>query len=388
MDAPLRIAIVSIADNDFRYPIIGPTIIAKSVKDNCKEVKVRLIDNTFEEVYKEVKKFNPEIIGFSTFTQSYQRAIDFAKTIKNEIPNIKLIIGGPHITTLPESFNPIFDFGIIGEGQNSFPELIETIRKNKSVSKIKGLIYFKNKKLMKNKLSEELGDINEIFPLEYTLLNKGYFKKKFIPEIFKFGIQMGMMTSIGCPFNCRFCSIKACWKKMRFRKISNVLEEIKNLYYDYKVRHIDLFDDLFTINKNRLIEFREELKKEGLLGKISFSCQARVNTIDEEMLTVLKSLNIKTIVFGFESGSDRVLKYIKKDSSLSLELNKKAILLCKKHRFNVYGGLMIGIPGEKIEDMDKTIEFIDFAKKAGVSRIWLQILIPCPATEIWELAKG
>ena len=122
MDAPLRIAIVSIADNDFRYPIIGPTIIAKSVKDNCKEVKVRLIDNTFEEVYKEVKKFNPEIIGFSTFTQSYQRAIDFAKTIKNEIPNIKLIIGGPHITTLPESFNPIFDFGIIGEGQNSFPE--------------------------------------------------------------------------------------------------------------------------------------------------------------------------------------------------------------------------------------------------------------------------
>jgi len=73
---------------------------------------------------------------------------------------------------------------------------------------------------------------------------------------------------------------------------------------------------------------------------------------------------------------------------LSLELNKKAILLCKKHRFNVYGGLMIGIPGEKIEDMDKTIEFIDFAKKAGVSRIWLQILIPCPATEIWELAKS
>jgi len=119
------------------------------------------------------------------------------------------------------------------------------------------------------------GVIILLFTLFFLILT--LFKKKFIPEIFKFGIQMGMMTSIGCPFNCRFCSIKACWKKMRFRKISNVLEEIKNLYYDYKVRHIDLFDDLFTINKNRLIEFREELKKEGLLGKISFSCQARVN---------------------------------------------------------------------------------------------------------------
>lgn len=384
----LRIAVISIADNDFRYPIIGPTIIAKSVKDKCKNTEVRLIDNTFEDVYKEIKNFNPNIIGFSTFTQSYPRAINFAKIIKQEIPNIKLIIGGPHITTFLESFDPIFDFGIIGEGEKSFPELIEAIRKKKPLAKIKGLVYFKNKKLIKNKVKEELSDINEIFPLDYKLLNKGYFKKKFIPEIFKFGVTMGMMTSIGCPFNCRFCSIRACWRKMRFRKISNVIEEIKDLYYNYKVRHIDLFDDLFAINKARLIEFREELKKAGLLDKISFSCQARVNTVDDEMLGLLKSLNVKTVVFGFESGSDRILKYIKKDLSLSSELNKKAVLLCKKYNLNVYGGLMIGMPEEKLEDMDKTIEFIDFAKKAGAARIWIQILIPCPATEIWDIAKS
>jgi anaerobic magnesium-protoporphyrin IX monomethyl ester cyclase len=383
----LKIAIISLAQNDFRYPIIGLNIVTKYLINNCKDIEVRLIDRCFEDVNKEVMEFNPDIIGISSFTQEYPESIKFAKDIKKILPNVTFVIGGPHITTLPESLDPILDYGVIGEGHRTMVELILAIRTNKGFGKIKGLVYFKNKKIKINKKRDELCDIDEMFPLDYSLLNKNYFKRKLIPEINKFGVTMGIMTSIGCPYDCRFCSIRACWKKIRFRKVDSVVEEIKDLYYNYKVRHIDLFDDLFSINIPRLKEFREKLKEEGLLGKISFTCQGRVNTVNPEILEMLKSLNIKTIVFGFESGSDRVLKYIKKDNTLSAEMNRNAVLMTKMHGMNVYGGLMMAIPTEKLEDMDKTLEFIDYAIKNGVSRLWTQILIPLPATEVWEIAK-
>jgi len=383
----LKVAILSLPENDFRFPIIGTLIITKYIQENCSDIIVKLIDNTFDNLHLELEKFKPDIIGFSTFTQSYLDAISFAKKIKQKNPQIKIIVGGPHITTLPDSLDPIFDFGVMGEGEQTIIELIKSIKDKKRFEEIKGLIYYKNNKLVMNKRKEDSSDINNLFPLNYNLLNKKYFKKKFIPEIYNFGTTVGMMTSIGCPFDCRFCSIKACWKIIRFRDLDSVVKEIKNLYFNYKVRHIDLFDDLFSINKERLKTLREKLGKEKLLGKITFSCQARANTIDEEMCQILKSLNVKTLVFGFESGSDRILKYIKKDDQLSIKSNQKAVLLCKKYRLNVYGCLMFGIPGEKIDDLKKTIEFIDFCKKNKVARLWVQILIPLPATEIWEIAK-
>lgn len=383
----LNIAILSLPENDFRFPIIGTLIITKYIMENCKNVNIKLFDNTFDDLDKEIEKFNPGIIGFSVFTQSYPSAIDFAKRTKQKNPGIKIVVGGPHITTLPESLDPIFDFGVIGEGEQIIVQLINSINNKKDFSKLNGLIYFKDNKLVINRRKRELADIDTLFPLDYSLLNKRYFNAKFIPEIYSFGVAAGMMTSIGCPFNCRFCSIRACWEKIRFRNLDNVVNEIKNLYENYKVRHIDFFDDLFSINKDRLRKLRDKLKSQDLLGKITFSCQARANTIDDEMCQILKSLNVKTLVFGFESGSDRTLKYIKRDSNLSINHNKNAVLLCKKYKLNVYGCLMLGIPGEKVEDMKKTIQFIDFCKKNKVARLWTQILIPLPATEIWEIAK-
>ncbi len=383
----LKVAIISLPENDFRYPIIGTLILTKYLREKCKNLDIILIDNTFDDVFSKIKEFKPDIVGFSTFTQSYPDAINFAKKVKRENKNVKIVIGGPHITTLPESLDKVFDFGVIGEGERTFVELIEAIRAKKSISKIKGLVYFKNNKRIVNKKREDLSNIDELFPIDYSLLNKKYFDVKFIPEVYKFGVSMGMMTSIGCPFNCRFCSIRACWTRLRFRNLDSVIKEINLLYSKYNVRHIDFFDDLFTASKERLREFHEKLKRAKLLGKLTFSCQARANTIDEEMCRILKSLNVKTLVFGFESGSDKVLRYIKKDDSLSAETNKQAIRICVKYGLNVYGCLMMGMPGEKLEDLDKTIEFIDFAKKAGVARLWVQVLIPLPATEMWEIAK-
>ncbi|MBU3912755.1 MAG: B12-binding domain-containing radical SAM protein [Nanoarchaeota archaeon] len=382
----MKVALVSLPKNEFRYPPIGLLRIATYIKNNVRDIEVRLIDNTFEDIYHEIDSFSPDFIGITTFTSYYQEAIDFAKIIKSK-KSVKIIIGGPHITTLPESFNKIFDFGILGEGEETIVELIDALKMNKNLGEIKGLVYYKKDKLIENKERALSPDLDSVHKINYNFLNKRYFEKKFIPEIGNFGVSLGMMTSVGCPFNCRFCSIKACWRTIRFRKISSVVEEIKDLYYRYGVRHIDFFDDLFSINKVRLTELYEKLKKEELLNKLTFSCQGRANMIDDEMCKILKKLNIKAITFGFESGSDKVLKYIKSDSNISVNMNKNAIVMCKKYRINIFGVLMMGIPTETVEDMQKTISFIDFARKMGALKIWTQILVPLPATEIWEIAK-
>lgn len=380
-----KFAMVSLPTNEYRFSILGPLFLATYIKRKMENVEVKIIDKTFEDIKLELNKFNPDIIGITTFTSFYQDAIDFAKIAKENNPNIKIIVGGPHISSLPESFDKVFDYGIIGEGEKSLVELINAIINNKDINKIKGLIYYKNNKLIFNKKKEFSKELE--WKIDYSLLNKGYFKKTFVSPLYKFESSMGIMTSLGCPFNCRFCSVKACWSKVRYRKLDDVIEEIEDLYYNYGIKHINLYDDLFSTNIPRLKEFHKRLKEKGLLGKISFGCQGRTNMINEEMCIILKMLNIKMIMVGFESASDRILKYIKNDQFISVESHKKAIEICKKYGISVYGGLIFAIPGEKLEDMQKSLDFIDYGLKNNAGRIWPQILVPLPGTEIWEIAK-
>jgi radical SAM superfamily enzyme YgiQ (UPF0313 family) len=198
---------------------------------------------------------------------------------------------------------------------------------------------------------------------------------------------MGIISSIGCPYNCIFCSVKACWGNIKYKSLDLVIKEIKELYFKYGVKHIEFYDDLFALNKKRLKEFYDLLKKEHLLGKVSFSCFARADAFDEQLCVLLKQVNVQSITFGFESSSDKILKFIKNNPSSSAEHNKKAILLCKKYGLNVSGGLVTANPREKLEDMHKNIEFIDFAKANKALRIWIQILVPFPSTYVWELGE-
>lgn len=385
----MKIALVSLLKNEFRYPLIGLMRIAGYLKKNKKDVEIKIVDNTFDDIYAEIDKFKPDVIGLSTYTSYYQDAIDFSRIIKSKHPNIKIIVGGPHITTLPQSLDKNFDYGILGQGEKRTLLLLDAISKNKSIDKIDGLVYHKNNKIIINSRKEETEeDLDELHVIDYTLLNKKYWEKKFIPELCDFKVSTGLLTSIGCPFDCIFCACKACWGGIRYRKIDSIVNEIKDLYYNFNVRHIDFSDDLFAINKERLRKLHDKLKKEKLLGRLVFTCLARADIFDGELCQILTDLNVKAATFGFESGSDRILKYIKNSNNVSVEKNKKAILLCRKHNLNALGSLMMAIPAEKISDMKKTIEFIDFARRNGALKVWAQVLVPLPATKIWDIAKA
>ena len=196
-----------------------------------------------------------------------------------------------------------------------------------------------------------------------------------------------MLTGRGCPYRCRFCSTAIFWNKVRFHSAEHVCDEIKMLIERYHVDSILIWDDLFTTSKKRTREIAGILKKEGLTEKAIFSVQARANLIDDDTCAVLKDMNVNSVGFGFESGSNKVLNYLK-NGSVTVEQNKNAILTCKKYGLKVTGSLMFGNPGETIEDMKKTLELIDFMGQNGADLIWTFVTKPLPGTEFWEIAKN
>jgi len=164
--------------------------------------------------------------------------------------------------------------------------------------------------------------------------------------------------------------------------VDHVVEEVRYLVDSFGVEHLMIWDDLFTVNRKRVIEITEALRQAGLLGRVKFSCQMRANLMDEEMADRLWDLGVVSICFGFESGSDKTLKYLKQ--SVTVEQNKQAMRIAKAKGFYVVGGLIFGSPGETLQDMEETLDLIDYMRQAGVDNAWCFTATPFPGTPMWE----
>jgi len=349
-----------------------------------------LIDANFEKnILQKIIESKPDIIGISAMTIEYSGAIKLAKQLKKQL-NVPIILGGVHISTLPTSLHPSFDLGVIGEGEETILELLQIYSKKKEfliadLKSVKGIVFHNlGQKIING--SRGFFELDS-FPIwDRTLLNPEYFKPKRM-HTGKSGICETIMTSRGCPYNCRFCSTKSFWKKVRFHSPHRVVDEIKYLYGLHKLDHIIIWDDLFSIDRVRIKEIICLLDEENLLGKISFSCNLRANLVDENLCSLLKELNVVYVGFGFESGSNKILQWLKKNNSLTVQQNRKAAKLCKDFGFIVEGSLIFGSPGETIGDMKKTLNLIDYFIKIKLDNVWSFTLTPFPATEAWEIAK-
>ena len=355
------------------------------------DVEVRIIDPNFDNVENEIKNGHFDLIGISAMTIHYGRALRLARAIKNTI-KIPIVIGGVHISTLPESFEDCFDIGVTDEGEETMLELLRLYLDKKPIRaedllKIKGILFYNGKEMVRTPQRPLIENLDDIPCPDWSLVDdKRYFVNTALTTWGEFGVAGSILTSRGCPYKCAFCSSTQFWQRMRFHSPEYVLRQIRDIVDKYKVSHIQIWDDLFTINRPRLLKIAELLKKDGLLKKVRFDCQPRPNLIDDELCEILKGMNVKIVMFGFETGSERVLNFLK-HGTVTVEDNKKAIKLCKRHGFKIQGSVVLGSPGETLEDMRQTLDFVDFALKNRVQRIWAFVLTPFPKTEIWEIAK-
>ena len=327
-------------------------------------------DKVWEIFVDKIKAEKPDIIGISCYTVNMTSVNILANKIKKELGNIPIVLGGTHPTAAPKrTLDEVkgADYVVVGEGEETCLELVNQIEEKKSKINIDGVLSRENTDFRPRVLIKDLDSIP--FPKRDF-----YDKSKYI-----FGAPL--LTSRGCVYRCTFCASHIMWsRKVRFRSVNNVIEELKILKSKYNIERIRILDDTFVLNKKWIKEFCAALKDNNL--KFTFNCSGRINTVDEELLALLHENGFDSIAFGVESGSPRIVNKIKKD----IDLNKvtEVITLANKYGFDTTSFFMTGHPDETLEDIRMSEELF---RKSRSKRGELSMLIPYTQTEVGDIAE-
>jgi radical SAM superfamily enzyme YgiQ (UPF0313 family) len=363
------------------YPPLGLGYIGAMLEKAGHSVKIIDIDadKISEEKFTQIIK-EYEIIGLTATTPSFKNALALSRLIKENTKAIT-VLGGIHATIAPQDCinNDSIDFIVRGEGELTILELLEAIDNHKNFSKVKGISFKKNKKIIHTPDRELIENIDDIpFPARHLFNQQKYtYPDSLLSPV------MPIMTSRGCPHGCTYCCTKLIFKRrVRFRSPKNVVDEIEQLIKDYGVKEIHFWDDNFTMNKNRVFEILKEIKKRRINLKFAFPNGLRVDQVDEDILKWLKEMGVYSLAFGVESGDQAILNNIEKGTTLAQI--KKAYSMAKKLKFETWGFFMIGLPGDNKETITSTI---NFAKKLNPDIAKFHILKPFPGTKAFEQLK-
>ena len=329
---------------------------------------------------KRVKREQPSLILLETSTPSILHDIETAKRIKREV-GCKVVLCGSHVTyyaaDIIQDFSFI-DFILKGEFDFSIKDLCKAIEGKKSFKEVSGLVYRSMSGIAINPITH----VENVDELPYP--DRKQFKIENYQQAFFGGKRTGLViSSRGCPYHCTFC----LWPetlyghKHRQRNPKNVINEIEHLVKNYGVDEIYFDDDTFIIKKQWIIVFCNELMNRKL--NLPWLCMGRVNTVDYEILKLMKNAGCQEIFYGFESGSQDILndsnKAITKDQVL------KAVRLTQKAGIRATGSFVIGLPNENKSTIKETI---DFAIKLHADYVQFTIAAPFPGTQLFEQVKN
>ncbi len=341
-------------------------------------VYIKLVNDPSHPVWQEMRAvlndFRPHIVGITAMTPKVASVLKTATLCKEWEEHVRVIAGGPHATIKPDELLQYrdIDFVVRGEGEASFLELLQALQENQPelLGHVSGLSYRKNGEIFHNSLGDVLQNLNAApFPARELLIHP----ENFFPEDLAI-----IMTSRGCPFGCTFCYKEMFGKKIRYRSIDNVLEEVKEVAKKYNAKQFCFKDDSFTVDKNRVIELCNKLRSQQI--RINWECTTRVDLINEDLLKRMMSAGCNMIKVGVESGSERILQLIKK--GISLEKVRSAARLFNQSGIPWTAFFMVGLPSETEGDIHKTLTFM---KDIQPSYSAIGVYEAYPGTELFEM---
>ncbi|MCA8981889.1 MAG: cobalamin B12-binding domain-containing protein [Planctomycetes bacterium] len=356
------------------YPPLGISILAAWLEQKGHDV--RLMDDSIEEI-EDIKKNVEwaEVVGISSLTPNARRARELGQMIRREFGK-PVVMGGPHPTTNPEFFleSGACDVTVQGEGDYTLPELLEVIHEPAKWETVEGITYLKDGELYSTPRRPLLKDVDEVpFPA-YHLWD--------IPRYMKLMINPGvtLITSRGCPYACTFCDAEMTPRQYRAMNPERTVDLIEHILRTYNPPQLVLFDDLFTIQRKRVIEICKEIIKRDLF--FEWVCESRVDTMDFEMLRWLRKAGCVKIYYGLESGSPRMLVTMKKGVTPEKVLHGAKLNRQLGMYFKFF--ILYGFPEDTVEDHRLTEELIAETRPDAVC---CAILQPIPGTAVYEQLK-
>ena len=364
-------------------PSLGLAYLAAVAEKNKHTVKI--IDCTLgisdAEVVKITQDFKPRLVGITAATPTFKNAVRVISILRKVLPDSIFICGGAHPTACPvESINSnVFDFVILGEGEETFLELISYIEGEKldSAGDIRGIVFKKNGEFIITDLRPRINNLDSIpYPARHLLPALGRYQPT--PASYRRLPIAVIMTSRGCPNRCVFCDRAVFGEKFRKRSVSNIMYEVKEVVYKYGAREIRFFDDTFTIDAGHVEDICRKMRK--LVPSVGWTCLTSVNSVNLDMLKMMKDAGCWQVLFGLESGDDYVLKHLGKGNTV--KDNRRAVFWAKEAGLRVRADFLIGSPWETKESLMRTVEF---AKKLPLDFAHFNKFIPFPGTGIYNI---
>lgn len=337
-------------------------------------------DNLFDMILKE----SPKVIGISSTTPAFVNAERVAKFIREKLPTTKTIIGGAHVTAMPEETikTGLFDIGIIGEGETTIRQIFDNYKDGQfeKLATVRGIVYKDDKEIRQNESQPFIQDLDSIpLPARHLLPHPGFYRPT--PASCRYVPYTVIMTSRGCPSQCTFCDRKIFGEGFRMRSVSNIFQEIEEAVFKYGVKEIRFFDDTFTLNKKRVYEICDEFIRRNI--KLPWTCLTKAACVDGPLLKHMRRAGCWQVLYGFESGDDRMLKLLKKGNTV--EINRKAVRLTKEAGLEVRGDFIVGTPGETWESLERTVRF---AIDMKLDYAHFNKFIPLPGAELYRKLIG
>lgn len=352
--------------------IVGPDIgLAYLGKQLLKEnIKVKVLDCMQKEIYepqevfKIIKNYSPEVVGFKVFTFDVPFIKKISRLIKKEMPRTLIVAGGPYPSGDTENvlkILPDVDFAFSGEADIGLPQLVKVLKnskfktKNLKFNNIPSLILRENGNININP-QKFIENLDELGAPDWELVPPPKYKN-FARAWGAGGTYTPIFFTRGCPYNCTFCSVKLInGKGYRKRSTQNILEELKLLYEKFDVRNMSLADDNFTLNKKYVVEVCEALIKSKYKFKWDFPNGVRLDTLDEEIINLFEKAGWVSICVAIESGSQRILNYMQKKTSLKI-MQKKINLIKKTTNMEIFAFFIMGYPQENFSDLRKSLNY-------------------------------
>lgn len=339
-----------------------------------------------EDIERRIRNSSPDLVGISSMFSAYchdtYRVADLVKKID---PNVLVVLGGAHVVSMTENClkQESVDICVLGEGEQTFGELITKITEGKSYHCIDGIAYRKNGKTIFTKERELIEEMDQLsFPARHLLPMDTYFSNHINPYAYH-AKHTFMMTSRGCPKKCVFCSIQSVWKyKWRTHSAEYVVDEIEHLVKNYGIKEVHFVDDNLTAGPQRALRICQLLVERKI--KIKWTCPNGVAiwTLNKELLDWMKKSGCYRLTFGIESGSAETQKFIKKD--LDLDQAREMLAYANKIGLWTVSTFIFGFPYQDQQQIDDSV---DFALTSGTDFATFYTLMPFNDTPLWKVLK-
>jgi len=364
-----------------RYPFneypIGLLSLAEYARARLSAVEFRVFVGPL--TVEQVETFGPDLIGISALTPYFTKATKAIEQIKHRFPALPIILGGHHISYLPNNLPSTVDVGVLGEGEVTFFELCQLLLAGKplaaeNLSTLTGIVF-----------RDKVGNLIETprrkaMPVEDIPVIKNFDLCRFA---FDKPLRFNVITSRGCPYRCRFCSSSPFWGAARYYTVQNTVDQIEYIAQTYHPEMIHIADDLMVANYDRLKLIRDQIVERGIHKIVCFECWVSGNHFTESTAQLLKDMHVILVCIAIESGSPAIYKFLKGSWNTPRQ-TAAAMRLARRLDMAVSMCVIVGSPPETVNDLKSTYKFL---KQVPFECGLVFILKALPGTRLWVEAK-